>query len=130
MAVILSVLTSPSASRPALAKTGAKFHSYMLAWPKGLLDHFLHDRRHGLGIETEIDERLLVPLLRLAAAIVLADHLVDPGDEGRVALAHADARRHGLRRRRHEELALAEALACGQQRRMEHADGIDSPGLE
>src|SRR6476620_890957 len=36
-----------------------------------LAEHFLHDRRRGLRVAAEADQEFLVPLLRLAARVVL-----------------------------------------------------------
>ena len=82
------------------------------------------------GIEAEVAERGLVPFLRLAALVEAGELLIDPGDELRIVLADGRARGLRLRRRRHHDLALAEALAGGEQRRMEQAHGIDTARLE
>src|SRR5579872_441994 len=126
--VTRKVLSSPCSSKSALARTGEKSQRYMKqSRPSGgRLHHLLHDRRHGLGVEPEVGQRLLVPLLRLSALVVALDRLVDPVDECRVALSDADTRCGELRRGRHDDLALAELLPRRQERRVEHTDRIDA----
>src|SRR6478735_11646485 len=99
--VTFSVLRRPSASRSAFAHTGAKFQTCIGgAGEKAcagaalrLAEHLLHHRRRSFRVEAEADQELLVPLLRLAVRIELADLLVDPLDPGLVDfLSHRDAR--------------------------------------